>query len=349
MTRVIDLRSDTVTLPTPAMRVAMRDAEVGDDVLGEDPTVRALERRAAEMLGKEAGLFVVSGTMANQVAVMTFTDRGDEVVLGEETHLYNLEVGGLAALSQVQVRTLRADRGRFADDAVRRAIRSPGIQAPITRLLCLEDTYDLNRGIPLGPDYLQRVGGLARERGVRVYLDGARLFNAAVALRVRAADLAAAADAAMFCVAKGLSAPVGSVLVGERDFIEKARWVRQRLGGGMRQAGHLAAAALVALAQMVERLEDDHRNARRLAEQVARIHPSVVDLELPMTNIVHLDLRALEVGAADVARALGELGFKIKVIGPHEARAVTHHGIDDADVDAFAAALASCIRSAARG
>jgi threonine aldolase len=348
MARLIDLRSDTVTQPTQAMRDAMRDAEVGDDILGEDPTVRELERRSAEILGKEAGLFVVSGTMANQVAVMAFTERGDEIIVGEDTHIYNLEVGGLAALSQVQVRTLLATRGEFSLDAVRAAIRPRGIQSPVTRLLCLEDTFNLNRGIPLGPEYLRAVGRVARERGVAVYLDGARVFNAAVALNVPAADLAAAADAAMFCVAKGLSAPVGSVVVGSREFIEKARWIRQRVGGGMRQAGHMAAAALLGITEMVGRLADDHRNARSLAEGLARIDRSLVDLETPMTNIVLMDFRAAGLTGAEVARRLAELGIRVKVVAEYQARAVTHHGVDAADVDAVVSAVRRCLGPATR-
>ncbi len=343
MGRVIDLRSDTVTLPTAAMRDAMRDAEVGDDVLGEDPTVQKLERLAASMLGKEAGLFVASGTMANQVAVMASTERGDEIIVGEDTHIYNLEVGGLAALSQVQVRTIKPVRGEFSEDAVRQAIRSPGIQAPITRLLCLENTYDLNRGIPLTAAYLERVSRIAKERGVQVYLDGARIFNAAVALGVPVSDLAAPADSAMFCISKGLSAPVGSLLVGPREFIEKARWIRQRIGGGMRQAGHMAATGLLALTEMVGRLAEDHRHARLLAEKLAEIHLSLVDLDLPMTNIVHMDFRAVGTTAADVARMLAGQGIKIKVVGEYGSRAVTHLGIDAADIEVVVSAIARCL------
>jgi threonine aldolase len=346
MSRTIDLRSDTVTLPTAAMRDAMRDAEVGDDILGEDPTVRELERRAASVLGKEAGLLVISGTMANQVAVMALSERGDEIIVGDETHIYNLEVGGLAALSQVQVRPIRASRGEFRDDAVRSAIRPPGLQAPVTRLLCLEDTYDLNRGIPLGPQYVERVSGIAKAHGLAVYLDGARIFNAAIALGVAPADIAAPADAVMFCLMKGLSAPMGSMLVGRRDFIEKARWLRQRVGGGMRQAGHLAAAGLVALTQMVDRLREDHANARRLAEGLARIDPSLVDLDLPMTNIVRIDLSGVGARAVEVALALDRAGVKIKVVAEHACRAVTHHGIDTAQVDAALDALSSCLLAA---
>ncbi len=343
MNRVIDLRSDTVTQPTQAMRDAMRDAVVGDDILGEDPTVQELERRSATMLGKEAGLFVVSGTMANQVAVMALTERGDEILVGDATHIFNLEVGGLAALSQVQVRTLPATRGAFSIEAVRGAIRPRGIQAPITRLLCLEDTYDLNRGIPLGSAYLRNVTAVAREHGLAVYLDGARIFNAAVALNERPADLAAHADAAMFCLAKGLSAPIGSVVVGTRAFIDKARWIRQRLGGGMRQAGHMAAAGLVAVNEMMDRLADDHRHARMLAEGLSRIHPSLVELGAPMTNIVHIDFGGVDARAPDVARRLSEIGIRVKVVGEHAARAVTHRGIDVAHIEAVVAAVRRCL------
>jgi threonine aldolase len=206
----------------------------------------------------------------------------------------------------------------------------------------------LNRGIPLGPEDMQRMSAIAHERGVGVYLDGARIFNAAAALGVRAADLAAPVDAVMFCVAKGLCAPLGSVLVGRRDFIEKARWIRQRIGGGMRQAGHIAAAAIVSLTRMVDRLAEDHRHARLLAACVAAIHPSIVDLDQPMTNIVRLDFTALDIAAADVARGLAELGVKLKVVGPFVARAVTHHGVGAVDVEATAAALARVLRRPAR-
>lgn len=327
MAHLIDLRSDTVTLPTDAMREAMKSAKVGDDILGEDPTVQRLERVAADMLGKEAGLFVVSGTMGNQVAVMAWTQRGDEVILGRETHLYNLEVGGLAALSGVQAHTLSAPDGYFNETELRQAIRTPGIQAPITRLLCLENTYNLNRGIPLPPDYLRAVAAIAHERGVAVHLDGARLFNAAIALGVGPGELAAPADSVMICLTKGLAAPFGSVLVGPREFIDRARWVRQRIGGGMRQAGHMAAAGLIALQEMVGRLAEDHENARLLAEGLAEIDPTLVDLAQPMTNIVHIRFASRGIPAQQVADRLAARGVRIKVVGEYASRAVTHFGI----------------------
>lgn len=345
---MIDLRSDTVTQPTMEMRRAMMEAEVGDDILGEDPTVDRLEALAASMLGKEAGLYVISGTMGNQVAIMALTERGDEILVSEESHIYNLEVGGLAALSGVQARTLRSREGRFDLDELARAIRPRGIQSAVTRLLCLENTFDLNRGIPLPPDYISDVMRVARSHGLKGYLDGARLFNAAVALNVEPRDLCADVDAAMICLSKALCAPVGSVLVGSAEFIEKARWVRQRLGGGMRQAGHMAAAGLVALQTMVRRLHEDHANAQRLVRRLNEIDPQLVEPTSGRTNIVQVDFRPLGMTAAFVAGELLKRGVKIKVIGEWSCRMVTHHGVESRDVDRVADVIAEVIGKSRR-
>lgn len=347
MARLIDLRSDTVTQPTQAMREAMRSAEVGDDILGEDPTVQRLEQVGASLLGKEAGLFAISGTMGNQIAVMAWTQRGDEVILSRESHMFNLEVGGLAALSGVQAYPLFADRGEFDLRDLRRAIRPVGIQSAVTRLLCLENTYNLNRGIPLPPAYTQRICAMAAENGVRVHLDGARIWNAAVALGVELPALTAGADSVMVCLSKGLAAPVGSLLVGSREFIDRARWVRQRIGGGMRQAGHMAAAGLVALEQMMDRLAEDHANARLLAEGLAAIDRRLVDLVIPMTNIVQIDLSAFPVTAPEMARQLWERGIRLKVIGETACRAVTHHGIEAGDVGTVVEAIGKLLSASA--
>lgn len=341
---MIDLRSDTVTQATQAMRDAMCSAVVGDDILGEDPTVQQLEQMSAELLGKEAGLFVISGTMGNQVAVQAWTQRGDEVIVGADTHIFNLEVGGLSALSGVQAHPLTAHRGEFQEEDVQRAIRPRGVQSPVTSLLCLENTYNLNLGIPLPPAYTRRICGIAAERGVRVHLDGARLFNAAVALGVRPAALAEGTDSVMFCLTKGLAAPVGSVLVGSRAFIEKARWIRQRIGGGMRQAGHMAAAGIVALETMLPQLDVDHRNARLLAEGLAEVHPSLVDLTLPMTNIVRMNLAPFSLTGEEFARRMLEQGVRVKVVGADACRAVTHYGVDVADIRTVLSAAAQCVR-----
>lgn len=329
----LDFRSDTVTLPTPEMRRAMAEAEVGDDILGEDPTVAKLESAAAATFGKEAGLFVISGTMGNQVAIQTLTQRGDEVLAGEETHIFNLEVGGLAALSGVQVRPMKSRGGRFLLSDVRAGIRPRGIQSPITRVLCLENTYDLNRGIPLPPDYLSEMAALAHERDMSVYLDGARVFNAAEFFNVGPSVLCADVDLTMFCLSKGLAAPVGSVLVGSKEVIDRARWIRQRMGGGMRQAGHMAAAGLVALEQMRGRLGEDHANARRLVEGLTAIAPDLVDLNQPLTNVVRVEFQSVGKAAGLVVSELFKRGIKVKPVGETACRMITHWGLTSEDVD----------------
>jgi threonine aldolase len=315
------------------MRRAMMEAEVGDDILGEDPTVQRLEDTSAALFGKEAGLFVISGTMANQLAVMSLTERGDEVLLGEETHIYNLEVGGLAALSGVQVRTLKSELGRFDPEEVRRAIRPKGIQSAVTRLLCLENTYNLNRGIPLPGSYTSGMAELAHEQGLAVYLDGARIFNASVAFGEAPAVLCREVDCLQFCLSKGLAAPIGSLLLGSRVFIDRARWLRQRIGGGMRQAGHMAAAGLVALETMQDRLVEDHANAKRLAAGLAAIDARLVDVENTLSNIVYVDFAAGDRNAGQVAEALLSRNIRVKPIGSTACRMITHWGITGGDVE----------------
>lgn len=339
MNTILDYRSDTVTLATPAMREAMMQAEVGDDILGEDPTVKRLESAGAALFGKEAALFVISGTMANQVAVMALTERGNEVLVGEESHIYNLEVGGLAALSGVQARALRAAEGRFDVRALKAAIRPAGIQTAVTKLLCLENTYDLNRGIPLPPEYIAQVSELAHAAGLMVYLDGARIFNAATALNVDVRVLCEPVDAMQLCLSKGLAAPVGSLLLGSAAFIAKARWIRQRLGGGMRQAGHMAAAGLVALETMRDRLHEDHENARLLAEGLAAIDERLVDLKIPMTNVVQVELGPLGVSSDTAVSQLLARGIKVKPISATACRMITHWGISRDDIEATLAVV----------
>ena len=344
MTQFIDFRSDTVTQPTPEMRRAMADAVVGDDILGEDPTVIQLEAVSAELLGKEAGLLVLSGTMGNQVAIQTLTQRGDEVLMGIESHIFNLEVGGLAALSGVQTRTLSSHAGKFDPHEVRRAVRPKGLQSPITRVLCLENTYDLNRGIPLPAEYFAEMGHIARECGVAVYLDGARIFNASSFFGVTPATLCTDADVVMFCLTKGLAAPLGSLLVGTSAFIERARWIRQRLGGGMRQAGHMAAAALVALSKMRERLTEDHLLAGRLREGLAAIDQRIVDADQPLTNVVRIDFAPVGKTSEYIVNGLLRQNIKVKPIGETTCRMITHWGITAKEVDEAIGAIASLIR-----
>lgn len=341
--RYRDFRSDTVTQPTAAMRQAMLEAVVGDDILGEDPTVQELERFSAELMGKEAALFVISGSMANQIAIMTLTERGDEVIVGQDSHIYNLEAGGLAALSQVQVRTLPGYRGEFLLGDIEEAVRKPGVQFPVSRVLCLENTHDLNRGLVLTPTYTKAAADVAHRHGMKVYLDGARIFHAAEALGVDLKELVEPVDAMMFCLCKGLAAPVGAMLLGTREFIEKARWIRQRLGGGMRQAGHMAAAGLVALRDMRGRLREDHKRARRLAAGLSGIDASLVDLSIVDSNTVRLELGELGIRAEDLVEKLLDYRIKIKAIGDYRCRMICHIDTSEEDVDYAVAAIGAIV------
>ncbi|MFO7173259.1 MAG: low-specificity L-threonine aldolase [Bacillota bacterium] len=331
--RPIDLRSDTVTVPTPEMRRAMYEAEVGDDVYGEDPTVNRLEELAAEILGKEAALFVVSGTQGNQVAILTHTRRGDEVICEAEAHVYFYEVGAIAALAGCQVRPIPGHRGMPAPEAVAAAIRPKNVHFPRTGLICLENTHNRAGGTVLPQDQVEAVCAIAHQHGIPVHLDGARLFNAAVAQGRTARELAAPFDSVMVCLSKGLGAPVGSILAGRRDFIEEARRMRKLLGGGMRQAGVLAAAGIVALTTMVDRLAEDHANARRLAEGIAQIPGLAVDLKTVQTNMVFFDITDSRWDAPRLVAALEAAGVRCNAVGPRRVRWVTHKDVSAADCD----------------
>jgi threonine aldolase len=327
---VVDLRSDTLTKPTPEMRRAMAEAEVGDDVFGEDPTVNRLEAVAAQRLGKEAGLFVVSGTMGNQVCLMSHTQRGDEIILDESSHIFNYEVAALAVLSAVQPRTLRGQDGILDPDEVRRAVRGPNIHAPRNSLVCVESTHNRGGGTLYPLETLREIRRVATAHGMAVHLDGARVFNACVASGDDVRDVAAQADSVTFCLSKGLSAPVGSVVVGSRAFIDRARRARKMLGGGMRQAGILAAAGLVALERMVDRLREDHENARVLAEGLAALPGVHLDLRKVQTNIVIFSVQRKDLDAPGLVLKLGEQGIKCFSVSPDRIRMVTHKDVDRA-------------------
>jgi len=336
--RRIDLRSDTVTTPTPAMRSAMAAAEVGDDVYGEDPTVNRLEAAAAARLGKEAGLFVPSGTMGNQTALLAQTGRGDEVIVEESSHIVNYEVAGMAVIGGVMPRTLRGHYGILDPDQVRAAIRPPNIHTPRTALIAVESTHNRGGGTYYPLDVLAEIGRIGREQGIAVHLDGARIFNASVASGVPMQDCAAHADTVQFCFSKGLAAPVGSMVVGPRAVIERARKYRKMLGGGMRQAGILAAAALVALETMVDRLAEDHANARLLAEGLAAIPGIEIDLKRVQTNIVIFAVRSERADAAALVRGLATRGVLAHQISPDSIRLVTHKDVTREDILAALAA-----------
>ena len=345
---VIDLRSDTVTKPTPAMRRAMAEAEVGDDVFGDDPTVRALEERAAELLGKEAGLFVASGTMGNLVSQMAHLARGQETIAGREHHLVVDEAAGHAVVVGASVRQLaeRAD-GTLDPDEVADAFRNPDDpHEPLTGLVALENTHAHSMARPLTPAYTAQIAAIAHGHGVPLHVDGARLFNAAVALGVRPSELTAPADSVTFCLSKGLACPVGSVVVGSRAFITRAHRARKLLGGGMRQVGVLAAAGLVALREgpdgMIDRLAEDHANARRLAEGLAELDgivspggilqptPGRLDPGRAVTNFVVFRVRGDRGAFIDALEARGVLVVEYP---HHTVRAVTHDGVTASDID----------------
>jgi threonine aldolase len=331
--KVIDLRSDTVTHPTPEMRKAMFEAEVGDDVYGEDPTVNRLETMAAGIMGKEAALFTTSGTQSNLIAVLTHTNHGDEIIVGDEAHMLWYEVGGAATLGGVTLRTVPNDScGRLNPDDIDRTIRDEDIHYPRTTLLCLENTHNRCGGTVLTREYTDGVCNLAHTRGLKVYLDGARIFNAAVALGIPASNLTQNVDSVGLCLSKGLSAPVGSLLCGSKDFVERARKFRKMLGGGMRQAGVIAAAGIVALETMVDRLAEDHANARRLAQGLAGIEGITLAQDDISTNIVMFHLSP-ELSVVEFVEGLDRAEVKIGLRDGHPFRAVTHCMVSSTDID----------------
>lgn len=340
---MLDVRSDTASLPSLEMLDAMRTARVGDEILGDDPTVNELEAYGASLFQKEAALFTVSGTMSNQIAVMAFCDRGDEIILGRESHMYNLEAGGLAALSQVQVRTIPCSKGWYDPRLVEAAIRCPGKQCPKTSLVCIENTYDLNRGYPVTVDNTLEIAALARAHNIPLYIDGARLFNAAAALGVEITELSDPADAIQICMTKGLSAPFGSLLLGDAAFVEKARWLKQRIGGGMRQAGYLAAPALIALKTMPEKIAEDNLRTRRLAEEITRFASDLFDLTDVKSNIITLDIGKRGIDPSAFLSTMLQNGVYPKHIGGTEFRIVCHHGITDMHIAQIARAIKDAV------
>jgi threonine aldolase len=333
--RIIDLRSDTVTLPTPEMRHAIIEAPLGDDVYGEDPTINRLEALAAERVGKQAAVLVVSGTMGNLCALLAHCGRGDEALVGDESHIYHYEAGGPSTLGGIALHTIpTAPNGELSLTALADAVRDPNdSHEALTRLICLENTHNRCGGTVLSPEYMRAVHGFAAARGLNVHLDGARLFNAAVALDVDTREITRHVDSVSFCLSKGLAAPVGSILAGDAEFIARARRVRKLVGGGMRQAGIIAAAGIVALDQMVERLAEDHANARLLAEGLATFPQIEVDLATVQTDIVIFKLRDPQPSLDAFVRALAERGLRVGGLGSGRIRAVTHYGVDAGDIE----------------
>jgi threonine aldolase len=328
----LDFRSDTVTWPTPEMREAAAKAKLGDDVYGEDPTVNELERLAAEMLGKEAGLFVTSGTMGNATSVLAHTQRGDEIILEATSHIYVNEVGGLAVMGQLMARTVPGELGWMKPEDIEKAIRAENIHYPRTSLVCVENTHNSTGGIALTPQQLKADWEVAKRHSLGVHMDGARIFNAAVALKVPAKELTKYADTVQICLSKGLSAPVGSVVVGSEELVQRARKYRKMLGGGMRQAGIIAAPGIIALTKMVDRLKDDHDNAKLLADGLKKMGFKIIN---PVqTNMVYVDFTPVGWKSEDWNKVCEKLGWRSRGSGT-STRLCTHYGIEREDIKSF--------------
>jgi threonine aldolase len=337
----IDLRSDTVTKPTPEMREAMAEAEVGDDVYRDDPTVNRLEELAADMLGKESSLFVPSGTMGNLLALLVHCQRGDEVIVGSQSHIYLNEAGGMAALGGIQASPIQNQSdGTLALQDLLSSIRTEDVHHPITRLICLENTQNICGGVPLTPDYTSRVGEIARQHGLALHIDGARIFNAAAAQNVTVKELVEPADSVMFCLSKGLVAPIGSMLAGSKRFISRARHIRKMLGGGMRQVGVLAAAGIISLERMTTRLNEDHARAKQLADGLKQVNGLVIDQNSPYTNMVYLNLSEdVATNAQVITQKMKDLGVLVDPENARRFRLVTHYWIDEYAVEKTVAAF----------
>lgn len=331
----VDLRSDTVTKPTPEMREAMAEAEVGDDVYRDDPTVNRLEELAADMLGKEAALFVPSGTMGNLIALLVHCQRGDEVIVGNQSHIYLNEAGGMAALGGIQACPVQNQPdGTLALKDILASIRTEDVHHPITRLVCLENTQNICGGVPLTSEYTRQVGELARQNNLSLHIDGARIFNASAAQNVPVKGLVEPADSVMFCLSKGLAAPIGSMLVGSHKFIGRGRHIRKMVGGGMRQVGVVAAAGIISLEKMTKRLSDDHARAKKMADGLRQVNGLVVDPNSPYTNMVYLNLsQDISLNAHQITEKMKSLGVLVDPENARRFRLVTHYWIDDEAVE----------------
>ena len=330
----IDLRSDTVTLPTNEMLEAISKAELGDDVFQEDPTVNKLEHLAAKIFNKESAIFMPSGTMANLVAVLTHCQRGDEVILGDQSHTFLYEAGGISSFGGVHSRQIKNyDDGTMSFEDIKNSIRKKDVHFPPSRLVCLENTHNRCFGMPLDINYINKVSEIVKNNSMMLHVDGARIFNAAAALNKSVAELTSEVDSVSFCLSKGLSAPSGSLLCGKKEFIEKARFNRKALGGGMRQSGILAAAGIVALNEMPKKIVKDHQNASTLAKGLNAISGISIDLEKVKTNIIYFKLDHSKIDSVTLINSMLKENIKFFELGPNWFRLVTHAGINEEDIE----------------
>ena len=330
---MVDLRSDTVTLPTEEMLEAIRTAKLGDDVYGEDPTVNRLEELAAKKMGKEAALLTTSGTQANLVSVLSQTKRGDEVILEADAHMYYYEVGAFSALGGLIPRLVKGHMGVMTPHDIEAALRPPNIHFPPTSLICIENSHNRAGGTVWSPSQTKDVFEFAKSHGLSVHMDGARIFNAAVAQELDVREFTRYVDTLMFCLSKGLSAPIGSLAVGDHEFIDRARRYRKMLGGGMRQAGIIAAAGIIAIEKMIDRLRDDHANAKTLAKGLAKIEGISLDASHVQTNIVLCDVTGLGASEGEWVAKMNEFGIKTGALEGGRVRMVTHRGIEKEDIE----------------
>jgi threonine aldolase len=336
---MIDLRSDTLTQPTPDMRKAMLNARVGDDVFGEDPTVNALQEKIARLTGKEAALFVTSGTMGNQVSINAHSQPGNEIIVEGNSHIFNYECGSPALLSGVQVMPLPGFRGSFTAEQVEEVIRPNNVHHPKTALICIENTHNRGGGTIFPYQRIQQISSVARQHNLKMHLDGARLWNASIATGIPISEYARHFDSVSLCFSKGLGAPVGSIIAGSQEFIDRARYYRKAYGGGMRQAGILAAAAIYAMDHHFERLSEDHRRAKKLGEFIATLPDVELDLETVQTNIIIFDIRKRGVDGQKFVDLLASEGVRMITFARTKIRAVTHLHISDMDIEQTIAAL----------
>ena len=323
-----------MTQPTETMRKAIAEAEVGDDVFSEDVTVNQLEKIAASRMGKEAAVFVPSGTMGNLISMLSHCNRGDEILLGDQSHIFLNEVGGMAALGGIHPHLISNELdGTLNLETIEKKIRASDLHYPPTRLIALENTHNYCMGSPIQPEYMQQVGALAKRYSLKIHVDGARVFNAAVSLEVDVKDLVSEADSVMFCLSKGLSAPVGSLVCGDKEFIDQARKWRKMVGGGMRQAGHLAAAGIIALNDIVGELKKDHSNAHILAEGLSKLKGITLDPEIVKTNIIFFSIKHPTMSPEDFLEKLEIEGIKILMVHPGVFRAVLHREISESQIE----------------